>query len=854
MPCGLGLEVLAQPPLSAVSLGVTNAAEPPAGNPCVILIQNAPTLPVLLGRAIETQESIAPVISVGSPGANASTLFGGLQKLPIKNMALRQLVPAVDSPADRNMQDWKVDIIAVHGLNPRGRPINEHAYHTWTKPHDAGGHLWLRDSLPKVTPSARIFLYVYNSNLVFSQTKERFIDKANDLLEALRMERKKAVDRPIIFLAHSLGGILIEQALVNAQNNPEYLSIRQATTGLLFFGTPHGGGNRSLVALGSLAARATTKLGFTAKSDIVEALKHGSIFTDVLKEGFRHQLMDYRIVSFFEKSGNIVPRESVIFGLPGDRERILGVDAKHSDICRFNPSSSEDAQSLRIVLSSVEDIYEDAVKKGASVKTDQLHLGLESSTKAVSALILYFGSWIKEDNCERHVFPPPFRPATNPKAENGTDLNAKSAECLQGFLACDYRTDLLTVPAPLDGTFEWIWENETFADWLKSPSSSLLWLSGNPGMGKSVFAVSLAKAPPSRMGHLNLDLIYFICSKDDSGKNNPLTILKVLVHQLLVLEPSLIEMIVLEEQKTQGLLLYDSLGSVFVIFKKLLNHERFRHVCCIIDGLDECPEAVRTAVLDLLGQYCSTRPTNIFQILVTSRPYDGIRLHIERLSASTLRCEAKEDAILADITSYVSHEVARLSDDRKFSTEMQQLIQEKLVSGSQGIFLWTALMMQRLARTPNRLILKVLGETPKGVSGIYERIIAEIPEESREVAFHILTWVTYSPRPLTLTELNVVCDLKFGDAFEITDLTDLGGIQAEVTCCSPILKIRATSDEVLLVHETAREFLVQYSLASSTTPQALAGPHSAHHQLADACLTYITLESISRAYCTNYHW
>ncbi|RYC78158.1 hypothetical protein BFJ63_vAg18967 [Fusarium oxysporum f. sp. narcissi] len=178
---------------------------------------------------------------------------------------------------------------------------------------------------------------------------------------------------------------------------------------------------------------------------------------------------------------------------------------------------------------------------------------------------------------------------------------------------------------------------------------------------------------------------------------------------------------------------------------------------------------------------------------------------------------------------------------------MQQLIQEKLVSGSQGIFLWTALMMQRLARTPNRLILKVLGETPKGVSGIYERIIAEIPEESREVAFHILTWVTYSPRPLTLTELNVVCDLKFGDAFEITDLTDLGGIQAEVTCCSPILKIRATSDEVLLVHETAREFLVQYSLASSTTPQTLAGPHSAHHQLADACLTYITLESISRA-------
>ncbi|KAM7206365.1 hypothetical protein V8F20_002714 [Naviculisporaceae sp. PSN 640] len=279
-------------------------------------------------------------------------------------MALHQLVPAAGSPTNQAPEDWAVDIVAVHGLNPRSRPIEDHAYGAWTKPReDGGGHLWLRDSLPKVVPNARVFLYAYNSNLVFSQTKERFMDKANDLLEALRIERKKAPDRPIIFLAHSLGGILIEQALVNAQNNPEYLSIRRATTGLLFFGTPHGGGNRSLVALGSLVARATTKLGFNEKSDIVQALQKGSVFSDILKESFRHQLMDYRIVSFFEKSGNIVPRESAIFGLPGDRERILGINATHSDMCRFDPSTSEDAQSLRTVLSSVEDLYEDAVKK-----------------------------------------------------------------------------------------------------------------------------------------------------------------------------------------------------------------------------------------------------------------------------------------------------------------------------------------------------------------------------------------------------------------------------------------------------------------------------------------------------------
>lgn len=430
-------------------------------------------------------------------------------------------------------------------------------------------------------------------------------------------------------------------------------------------------------------------------------------------------------------------------------------------------------------------------------------------------------------------------------------LDARSAQCLQGFVACDYQTDLLTIPVPLEGTCEWIWKDQAFTDWLNSASSSpssLLWLSGNPGMGKSVFAASLVNRSLSRIGHAGgLDLIYFICGKDDRDKNNPLTILKALIHQLLVLEPPLIKSVVLEQSDAKGPLLYNSLGTLFGLFKQLLNNERFQRVCCVIDGLDECEESARTTLLDLFGQFfSSTQASNtVLQILVTSRPYDSIRLHMERLGASTLRCEAKDEAIMTDIASYVSHEVSRLALDRKLSLEMQQTVREKLVDGSQGIFLWTSLMVQRLSRTPNRFMVKALDETPPGISGMYERILAEIPQESREVAFHILTWVTFSARPLTLSELNGACGLKFNDAdaFEETELADLGGIQADVTCCGPILKIRSTTDEVLLVHDTAREFLGQY--AAKLSPPILPSLQ-AHHHLAAACLSYISLAPITR--------
>ena len=86
----------------------------------------------------------------------------------------------------------------MHGLNPRSVPEADHAWDTWRKPSGDKGRLGLREELPKFAPYARIFLYQYNSKLVYGGDKARFIDKANDLLEALRIERKKVCLTAII--------------------------------------------------------------------------------------------------------------------------------------------------------------------------------------------------------------------------------------------------------------------------------------------------------------------------------------------------------------------------------------------------------------------------------------------------------------------------------------------------------------------------------------------------------------------------------------------------------------------------------------------------------------------------------
>lgn len=101
----------------------------------------------------------------------------------------------------------------MHGLNVDGVADAQHAWDTWRKPAGPSGRFWLRDDLRQnYTPRARIFLYKYDSARVFgSPDKDHFVDEGNDLLQSVQNERPKDRNRPLIFVAHNLGGILVQQ-------------------------------------------------------------------------------------------------------------------------------------------------------------------------------------------------------------------------------------------------------------------------------------------------------------------------------------------------------------------------------------------------------------------------------------------------------------------------------------------------------------------------------------------------------------------------------------------------------------------------------------------------------------------
>ncbi|KAK0623953.1 hypothetical protein B0T14DRAFT_428347 [Immersiella caudata] len=123
------------------------------------------------------------------------------------DFGLHTLVPKSDQAPEC------VDIVAIHGLNG-------HYLKTWTdkttnertnKKTDVN---WLDSILPGIVPVARVMYFSYNSMLQFSKSTADVTTFAQQLLEGLAAARESNFEsqRPIIFICHSLGGLVLKKA------------------------------------------------------------------------------------------------------------------------------------------------------------------------------------------------------------------------------------------------------------------------------------------------------------------------------------------------------------------------------------------------------------------------------------------------------------------------------------------------------------------------------------------------------------------------------------------------------------------------------------------------------------------
>lgn len=168
---------------------------------------------------------------------------------------------------------------------------------------------------------------------------------ATNLLDQLRFIRREQPSRPIVFVCHSLGGIVCKQALVEAHNADEvHGQTLTCTKGIAFFGTPHSGGHGA--RLGDNIVRVLHAVTGNVRNDIMEWLRTDSFLSNHLAENFARRAKNMRVVSFMENLpiskhyGLVVPQSSSGLNWQEPAETRVLMEANHTSICKF--SSPED--------------------------------------------------------------------------------------------------------------------------------------------------------------------------------------------------------------------------------------------------------------------------------------------------------------------------------------------------------------------------------------------------------------------------------------------------------------------------------------------------------------------------------
>ncbi|KAL5352483.1 hypothetical protein ACLOAV_002431 [Pseudogymnoascus australis] len=239
------------------------------------------------------------------------------------------------TPLNNPGQDVYADIIAVTGLAG-------HAFGSWAHSYQK---MWLRDYLPRdIQNRARILIYGYESQLHGANTAKSIIsDYGNSFTQSLMDLRQhpSCRDRPLILIGHSLGALIIKQAITDLE---PAIRARLPVRTLIFFGAPHNG--LEVTALETLVKGRPTQT-------LISELKRESPTLTGLSERFRHVAKDMTIHTYYESRPTstvsegpdghwerrgealvMVERSSALLNVEPEKTR-MKVDGDHKEIARL---------------------------------------------------------------------------------------------------------------------------------------------------------------------------------------------------------------------------------------------------------------------------------------------------------------------------------------------------------------------------------------------------------------------------------------------------------------------------------------------------------------------------------------
>ncbi|EGR51335.1 uncharacterized protein TRIREDRAFT_56211 [Trichoderma reesei QM6a] len=383
-------------------------------------------------------------------------------------------------------------------------------------------------------------------------------------------------------------------------------------------------------------------------------------------------------------------------------------------------------------------------------------------------------------------------------------LTKEDQQCLRDLRITDPRADRIRIEDTQGGllqeSYQWILENPQFKTWRDSNENSLIWLRGDPGIGKTMLLCGLVQELMQQSAPCLVT--YFFCQATIPTINNHIAVLRGLMWLLAEQRPSLISHI-RKAYDAAGMSVFDegnAWDTLSNIFRNMLADDDLPPVCIIIDALDECTTGV-AELLDFI-QEASSLPNVKWMVSSRNRTDVEEKMH----QGTCLSLEINATLVKAAVEAYISQKMSQmpfLNQEYELRREVCRRMEEK----ANGSFLWVAIVIQALnSRSYAHCdgiseMLDLLDQMPEDLSKLREIMLQQIFQlEGRdpELCRAILATVTLAHRPLHLDELSCLVGFE-GDPRRLPHVTEL------VNVCGSFLTIR--EDVVYFIHQSAKDYL-----------------------------------------------
>ncbi|KAH7136903.1 putative ankyrin repeat-containing protein [Dactylonectria estremocensis] len=432
------------------------------------------------------------------------------------------------------------------------------------------------------------------------------------------------------------------------------------------------------------------------------------------------------------------------------------------------------------------------------------------------------------------------------------------SDILQALYTSPYLDRKNRNPDRVLGTCNWFIGHSDFQQWQKSKCSNMLWVSANPGCGKSVLAKHLADSVLQTTK--SRTTCYFFFKDDFDDQRSATSALGSILHQLLTQRETLFTDKIVRRFEAHKAHLANSLDELWEILVMVSQSDAAGELVCILDAFDECEDQEQLKFAQTLRKFYD--PENDrknhgnLKFLITSRPYDKIGLRFQPLNIPGLRVihlKGENDSVTSEIAQeidvYIMHKVSGMRESLCLRLDEEQLLLERLRRVPHQTYLWVYLTLKSIENDISIDKVKIDDATsslPQNVDEAYEKILAKSTDSKQ--AKKMLHIIAAAVRPLTLAEMNLALTIRSTDrSYEdiVTRPEERFGRYARDLCG---LFINITDSRIYLLHQTAKEFLVLTSGMGhrndhdrQLTWKYSLDPPESHRILCQICISYLLL-------------